>query len=130
VENGSYVAVNAKTYTVSEKSVTVSASKNKTYVLLSSAEAKKASKAILKTVQAKKNAVTLKKGASKQFELSSKLNMESVKNIAYTTTDKSVATVSKKGKITAKKAGKATVKAKVTLKNGKTKTVSMKVTVK
>jgi hypothetical protein len=130
VENGSYVAVNAKTYTVSEKSVTVSASKNKTYVLLSSAEAKKASKSILKTVQAKKNAVTLKKGASKQFELSSKLNTESVKNIAYTTTDKSVATVSKNGKITAKKAGKATVKAKVTLKNGKTKTVSMKVTVK
>jgi mannan endo-1,4-beta-mannosidase len=130
VENGSYVAVDAKAYSVSEKSVTVSASKNKTYVLLNSAEAKKASKAILKTVQAKKSALTIKKGASKLFELSSKLNTASVKSIAYTTTDKSVATVSKKGKITAKKAGKATVKAKVTLKNGKTKTVTMKVTVK
>jgi uncharacterized protein YjdB len=99
-------------------------------VLLNSAEAKKASKAILKTVQAKKSAVTMKKGASKLCELSSKLNTASVKSIAYTTTDKSVAAVSKNGKITAKKAGKATVKAKVTLKNGKTKTVTMKVTVK
>jgi mannan endo-1,4-beta-mannosidase len=58
------------------------------------------------------------------------LNMENVSKITYTSSKKSVATVNKNGKITAKKAGTVQVKAKVTLKNGKTKTVTMKVKVK
>ena len=56
--------------------------------------------------------------------------MANVSKITYSSTKSSVAKVDKKGKITAKKAGTATVKAKVTLKNGKTKTVTMKVKVK
>ena len=42
----------------------------------------------------------------------------------------SVATVSKTGKITAKKKGTVTIKATVTLKDGSKKTVSTKITVK
>lgn len=56
--------------------------------------------------------------------------MTNVSKITYSSSKKSVAKVDKNGKVTAKKAGTATIKAKVTLKNGKTKTVTMKVTVK
>ena len=56
--------------------------------------------------------------------------MDNVKKVTYISGKKSVATVNKNGKITAKKKGSVTVKAKVTLKNGTTKTVSMKFKVK
>ncbi len=56
--------------------------------------------------------------------------MDNVSKITYSTSRKAVATVSRNGKIIAKKAGTATIKAKVTLKNGTKKTVSMKIKVK
>ena len=62
--------------------------------------------------------------------MSSKLDMDNVESITYSTSKKSVATVSKNGKVTAKKAGNVTIKVIVTLKNGQTKTVKMKVKVK
>lgn len=52
------------------------------------------------------------------------------KELKYTSSKKSVATVSKSGKITAKGKGTVTIKAKVILKNGSTKTVKMTVKVK
>lgn len=62
--------------------------------------------------------------------MSSKLDMNNVSKITYTSGKKSVAIVTKSGKVKGKKKGTATIKAKVTLKNGKTKTVTMKVKVK
>ena len=56
--------------------------------------------------------------------------MENVDKITYTSSKKSVVTVNKNGKITAKKKGTAKVKAVVTLKDGTKKTVTMKVKVK
>ena len=56
--------------------------------------------------------------------------MENVDKITYTSSKKSVVTINKNGKITAKKKGTAKVKAVVTLKDGTKKTVTMEVKVK
>ena len=93
-------------------------------------ESQQIEKKILATVQAKKTTASVKKGKKTNITLSSKLNMSNVASITYCTDSKSVATVSKKGTVTAKGKGTTTIKATVTLKNGKTKTVKMKVTVK
>ena len=130
-KTGAYELVNGKTYkTNKDGNLKFSLSKGGDYTLLSTKEAAKIEKAILKTVAPKKTKVTVKKGKATTFALSSKLNKNNVKKITYKSSKKSVATVNKKGKITAKKKGTAFVKATVTLKNGKTKTVSMKITVK
>lgn len=130
-KTGAYELVNGKTYkTNKDGNLKFSLSKGGDYTLLSTKEAAKIEKAILKTVAPKKTKATVKKGKATTFALSSKLNKNNVKKITYKSSKKSVATVNKKGKITAKKKGTASVKATVTLKNGKTKTVSMKITVK
>lgn len=71
---------------------------------------------------------TVKENKSAKFKFDKGLNMDNVKSVKYSTTNKKVATVSKSGKIKAKDAGKVTVK--VTLLNGKTKTVKMTIKVK
>ena len=130
-KTGAYELVNGKTYkTNKDGNLKFSLSKGGDYTLLSTKEAAKIEKAILKTVAPKKTKATVKKGKATTLALSSKLNKNNVKKITYKSSKKSVATVNKKGKITAKKKGTASVKATVTLKNGKTKTVSMKITVK
>lgn len=100
------------------------------YRMLSAAEIKNVEKAVLKTVAVKKTTASIKAGKNTKIQLSSKLDLDNVKKITYTSGKKSVAAVDKNGKITAKKKGTVTIKAKVTLKNGKTKTVSMKIKVK
>lgn len=130
-KTGEYVMVNDKTYSVSDKgNVSVKLDNKGTYELVSATDAKKIEKKILATVQTKKTAASVKKGKKTSIALSSKLNMSNVESITYSTDSKSVATVSKKGTVTAKGKGTTTIKATVTLKNGKTKTVKMKVTVK
>jgi hypothetical protein len=130
-KTGAYTMVNSKTYKVSAAgNVSVSMDTKATYELVDKATSDKITKSILATVKVAKSSRTVKKGGKITFKLNTKLNQNNVKSITYTSTKKSVATVSKSGKVTAKKAGTAKVKAKVTLKNGKTKTVSMKVTVK
>ena len=130
-KTGAYELVNGKTYkTDKDGNLKFSLAKGGDYTLLSTKEAAKIEKAILKTVAPKKTKVTVKKGKATTLALSSELNKNNVKKITYKSSKKSVATVNKKGKITAKKKGTAFVKATVTLKNGKTKTVSMKITVK
>ena len=130
-KTGAYELVNGKTYkTDKDGNLKFSLAKGGDYTLLSTKEAAKIEKAILKTVAPKKTKATVKKGKATTLALSSKLNKNNVKKITYKSSKKSVATVNKKGKITAKKKGTASVKATVTLKNGKTKTVSMKITVK
>ena len=56
--------------------------------------------------------------------------MDNVESITYSTSKKSVATVSKSGKVTAKNEGTVTITVTVILKNGKTKTVKMKINLK
>ena len=130
-KTGAYELVNSKTYKVDKKgNLNFSLAKGKNYTLLSTKEAAKVEKAILKTVTPENDKETIKNGKKTTFALSSKLNNNNVKKITYKTSDKSIVTVNKSGKITAKKKGTVSVKATVSLKNGKTKTVSMKITVK
>lgn len=130
-KTGEYVLVNAKTYTVAASgNVKLTLASGKDYELVSTDRAAEIAKEILKTVKVKKTTTSVKKGKTTIVQMSSKLNMDNVKKITYTSSKKSVATVSKSGKVKAKKAGTTVIKAKVTLNNGKTKTVSMKVQVK
>jgi hypothetical protein len=131
-ENGNYIMVNAKEYTTDAKGQLKTTIKSKNdFVLLNEQEANAATKAVLSTVKASKTTASVKKSKTTTMKLDSGLNMANVKSVVYKTSKSSVATVDKKtGKITAKKAGKATVSAVVTLKNGKTKTVKMTINVK
>lgn len=130
-KTGKYVLVNAKTYKVSaDGSVKLALPAGANYELVTEKQAAKIEKEILKTVKLKNSSVTIKNGKSKKVQLSSKLDMQNVSKITYTSSKKSVATVSSKGKIKAKKAGTVTIKVKVTLKNGATKTLKLKVKVK
>lgn len=130
-KTGAYKLVNAKTYTVGKDgTLHVNLAAGSDYRMLSAAEIKNVEKAVLKTVAVKKTTASIKAGKNAKIQLSSKLDLDNVKKITYTSGKKSVAAVDKNGKITAKKKGTVTIKAKVTLKNGKTKTVSMKIKVK
>lgn len=130
-KTGSYVLVNAKTYTVSKSgSVKVVLPEGATYQMMDTKEAAAVEKQIMNSVKAKKTAVTVERGKKTAIQLNSKLDMDNVEKITYSTSKKSVATVNKNGTVTTKKSGKVTIQAKVLLKNGKTKTVKMTVTVK
>lgn len=130
-KTGEYKLVNAKTYKVGKDgTLHVKLADGADYKMLTAAELKAVEKSILKTVEVKKPSVTVKNGKKTQIQLSSALDMDNVKSITYKTSKKSVASVSKSGKITTNKKGTATIKAIVTLKNGKKKTVSMTLKVK
>lgn len=130
-KTGELVLVNKKDYTVSaDGSVDLTIKNSGEYVLLSQKDANKEISRIKKTVKATKTSVTVKKKKTTKFPWSKKLNMANVDKITYTSSKKSVVTVNKNGKITAKKKGTAKVKAVVTLKDGTKKTVTMKVKVK
>lgn len=130
-KTGEYVLVNAKTYKVNESgNVKLTLPAGMTYQLIDSKEAAAVEKQILATVKVKKSAATISEGKKTALKLSSKLNMDNVAKITYTSAKKSVATVNKNGTITAKNSGSVVIIATVTLKNGKTKTVKMKIKVK
>ena len=130
-KTGEYKLVNAKTYKVGKDgTLNVKLADGADYKMLTAAELKAVEKSILKTVEVKKPSVTVKNGKKTQIQLSSALDMDNVKSITYKTSKKSVAAVSKSGKITTHKKGTVTIKAIVTLKNGKKKTVSMTLKVK
>lgn len=130
-KTGEYVLVNAKTYKVNESgNVKLTLPAGMTYQLMDSKEAASVEKQILDTVKVKKSAATISEGKKTALKLSSKLNMDNVAKITYTSAKKSVATVNKNGTITAKNSGSVVIIATVTLKNGKTKTVKMKIKVK
>lgn len=130
-KTGEYVMVNAKAYEVTEAgSVSVSVSKKATYELVSADEAAAINKQIKSNIKPKKSSASVKPGKSTSFSLSSKANEDNIKSVTYTTSNKSVVTVNKDGKISAKGKGTVTVKATVTLKNGETKTIKMTIKVK
>ena len=130
-KTGKYTMVDDKEYKVTKAgSVTVNMTKKATYELVTAKESKAITKEILATVKPAKSSTSLSEDKKTTFKLSSKLDMDNVKSVTYTTSKKSIATVSKKGTITAVNAGTATVKAVVILKNGTKKTVKMTIKVK
>lgn len=129
-KTGEYELVNSKTYKVKDGNLNASFGKKGDYVLLTTQEAARIEKEILKTIAPKKAKTTVKKGKTTEFKLDGKLNWNNVKKVTYKTSKKSIATVNKNGKIKANRKGTVTIKAIVTLKNGKTKTVSMKIAVR
>ena len=129
-KTGEYELINSKTYKAEDGNLNASFGKKGDYVLLTTKEAARIEKEILKTIAPKKTKATVKKGKTTKFKLDSKLNQNNVKKVTYKTSKKSIATVNKNGKIKANRKGTVTIKATVTLKNGKTKTVSMKIVVR
>lgn len=129
-KTGEYELVNSKTYKVKDGNLNASFGKKGDYVLLTTQEAARIEKEILKTIAPEKAKATVKKGKTTEFKIDSKLNQNNVKKVTYKTSKKSIATVNKNGKIKANRKGTVTIKAIVTLKNGKTKTVSMKIAVR
>ena len=129
-KTGEYELINSKTYKAKDGNLNASFGKKGNYVLLTTKEAARIEKEILKTIAPKKAKATVKKGKTTEFKLDSKLNQNNVKKVTYKTSKKSIATVNKNGKIKANRKGTVKIKAIVTLKNGKTKTVSMKIAVR
>ena len=129
-KTGEYELINSKTYKAKDGNLNASFGKKGDYVLLTTKEAARIEKEILKTIAPKKAKATVKKGKTTEFKLDSKLNQNNVKKVTYKTSKKPIATVNKNGKIKANRKGTVTIKATVTLKNGKTKTVSMKIAVR
>lgn len=129
-KTGEYELINSKTYKAKDGKLNASFGKKGDYVLLTTKEAARIEKEILKTIAPKKTKATVKKGKTTEFKLDSKLNQNNVKKVTYKTSKKSIATVNKNGKIKANRKGTVKIKATVTLKNGKTKTVSMKIAVR
>lgn len=129
-KTGEYELINSKTYKAKDGNLNASFGKKGDYVLLTTKEAARIEKEILKTIAPKKTKAMVKKGKTTEFKFDSKLNQNNVKKVTYKTSKKSIATVNKNGKIKANRKGTVTIKATVTLKNGKTKTVSMKIVVR
>ena len=129
-KTGEYELINSKTYKAKDGKLNASFGKKGDYALLTTKEAARIEKEILKTIAPKKTKATVKKGKTTEFKLDSELNQNNVKKVTYKTSKKSIATVNKNGKIKANRKGTVTIKAIVTLKNGKTKTVSMKIAVR
>ena len=129
-KTGEYELINSKTYKAKDGNLNASFGKKGDYVLLTTKEAARIEKEILKTIAPKKTKATVKKGKTTEFKLDSKLNQNNVKKVTYKTSKKSIATVNKNGKIKANRKGTVKIKAIVTLKNGKPKTVSMKIAVR
>ena len=129
-KTGEYELINSKTYKAKDGNLNASFGKKGDYVLLTTKEAARIEKEILKTIAPKKTKATVKKGKTTEFKFDSELNQNNVKKVTYKTSKKSIATVNKNGKIKANRKGTVTIKAIVTLKNGKTKTVSMKIAVR
>lgn len=129
-KTGEYELINSKTYKAKDGNLNASFGKKGDYVLLTTKEAARIEKEILKTIAPKKTKATVKKGKTTEFKFDSKLNQNNVKKVTYKTSKKSIATVNKNGKIKANRKGTVKIKAIVTLKNGKTKTVSMKIVVR
>ena len=130
-KTGAYVLVNDKSYTVTKAgNVNFSADSNKDYVLMDQKDMDQVTAKILKTVTLKNKTVQVKKGKQKKVSLSAALNMDNVESVSYQSSNKKVASVSKKGTIKTNRKGTATVRVTVTLNNGKKKVLKLNVKVK
>lgn len=73
---------------------------------------------------------SLKKGKAYQIKFKNTLQKSYVSKITYSSSNKKVAIVSKKGKVTAKSKGSAVIMCKVSFTGGASKTVKLKIKVK
>lgn len=127
VEDGKMVLVNAKEYTVSASgNVSLTLSEKADYQLLNQFEMNKLTKEIKKNIGLQCDE-TVKVGENAKILLNNSTDMENIKKVAYYSTSKKVAGITKDGKISAKKAGTVMIKARVTLMNGSSKVVYQKV---
>ena len=115
------VAVQNGNLIVKEAAPVVTPTPTPAPVKQATAAAPKAAKAKATVKVGKKYTLKLKYAAGKKA---------TVKKVTWKSSKKSVATVSSKGKVTAKKAGKATIAATITFKDGSKKKVKFTVTVK
>ena len=130
-KDGNQTLVNATTYkTSSVGSISAVLDDGSNYQIITKEEKDALVKAIKDTIAPKAKVKAVTAGKTSKIALKNTLNRANVKSITYKTSKKSVATVSKTGKITGKKAGKVTISAVVTLKDGSKKTVKMTVNVK
>ena len=130
-KTGAYVLVNDKSYTVTKAgNVNFSADSKKDYVLMDQKDMDQVTAKILKTVTLKNKTVQVKKGKQKKVSLSAALNMDNVESVSYQSSNKKVASVSKKGTIKTNRKGTATVRVTVSLNNGKKKVLKLNVKVK
>lgn len=130
-KTGAYVLVNDKSYTVTKAgNVNFSADSKKDYVLMDQKDMDQVTAKILKTVTLKNKTVQVKKGKQKKVSLSAALNMDNVESVSYQSSNKKVASVSKKGTIKTNRKGTATVRVTVTLNNGKKKVLKLNVKVR
>ncbi|WP_343208864.1 DUF7402 domain-containing protein [Anaerolentibacter hominis] len=109
-----------------KKEITIQINSCSDYVLLPYVPTGKNVVKLFDEISVKKT-LTLKKGKSASLKVTNGLNADLVKK--FTTSNKAVATVSKNGKINAKKPGTTVITTKITI-NGKTKLFKTKVSVK
>lgn len=123
--------VNAVKYRVqNDGGVSVALKQKGSFELVTEQEKTALVNSIKKTIAPTKTAKTVVKGKKTNMALKPTLDKQNVKSITYKTMNKKVATVNKKGRITAKKKGTAKIKATVTLKDKSQKIVTMKIKVK
>lgn len=80
-KTGEYELINSKTYKAKDGNLNASFGKKGDYVLLTTKEAARIEKEILKTIAPKKTKATVKKGKTTEFKLDSKLNQNNVKKV-------------------------------------------------
>ena len=132
-KEGEYIIISADKQKIDKNGkliLKLADSKKYDYVLVNSKDATKIDKAILKTVTLSTTSKSIKRGKKYTIKLNNKLNTASIKSIKYSTSKKSIATVSSKGVVKGISKGSTTINAVVTLKNGTKKTLKLKVKIK
>ena len=100
---GEYVLFNEDVYKVSKNgNLNINMSEKKKYVLLNKEDMQKLTNKILETATLKNKQSTVEKGNRTKVEFSKEFDMKNVEKITYSSTDKKVAVVSKKGSIRTK----------------------------
>ncbi len=99
------------------------------YELVTADEEEAFTREVLRSIQPVKSSASIDEGRRVTLRLKSEQSWYNVKDVTYTTSDKSVAVVNSDGTVTGLRPGKVTIKATVRLKNGKSKVIRMTVTV-
>ena len=129
--SGEYMLVSGDKYKIDSKgNFRTTVAERGSYELVNGGKYKTIVEKIRKTVKLTRSSKTIKKGKTYRLTFSKSLNMKNVKSVKFNTSRKSVARVSSKGTVKARKAGRAVISAKVYLKNGSTKTVKLKVKIR
>ena len=130
---GTKVLYNSKTYETSSNRtlcIDLAANDGGTYTLVTPATKKAMVTKIKKTISLKKSKIMLSKKKSYTITTKNKINKCNIKSVTYKSTNKKIASVTSKGKVTVKGKGSCSIKVTYTLKDNSKKTLSLKVTTK